>query len=99
KVFTVRAKVKRFQLAANRYDSAESRPDHWFSLNGGFVIPARWSTETGDTSRIERVDYPDPPPTLPEGLLAVARARSRRTWNADATARVTGRRLLEAFQT
>lgn len=97
KLFNVRAKVARLQLAANRYDAAEENRDRWFSVNGAFVPADRWSADTGDTSVPQRVDYPDPARTFPDGFLAAARARPLQHWNDDLAARLVSRALREAF--
>lgn len=97
KLFNVRAKVARLQLAANRYDAAEENRDRWFSVNGAFVPADRWSADIGDTSVPQRVDYRDPARTFPDGFLAAARARVRQHWNDDLAARLVSRALLEAF--
>ena len=97
KLVNVKAKVARFQFAANRYDTAE-RPERQFFLNGAFVPPDRWSADTGDTSRAARVDYDDPG-TLPDGFLAAARARSRGTWDPQLTGRSVSHALRRSFGT
>jgi hypothetical protein len=96
KLANVKSKVARFQFAANRYDTAE-RPERQFFLNNGFATPDRWSADTGDTSRTEPVDYPDPLRSLPDGFLAGARAQSRPNWNDSFTAAAVCRSLREAF--
>jgi hypothetical protein len=99
KVITIKSAVGRLRLAANRYDSAESNPDRWFFRGGSFVPLQRWTQDTGDTSLIRRVPYPDSTPTLPDTFLAQARARPRETWNEHATAAALSRTLRHHYQT
>jgi hypothetical protein len=98
KVVTLKGKVARFGFAANRYDTAEPRPDRWFNLAGAYVPLDRWSAATGDTSRTQRLDYPDPDRTVPETFLAAARAQSRPAWDDDLTATAACHALRSGFE-
>lgn len=98
KMINLRARVARFQLAANRYDGPEENRDRWFSVNGAFVPFDRWSADTGDTSRVERVNYADPGRAVPEGFIAAARARKRNEADDASCPRFVSRFLRDAFE-
>ena len=98
KLFNARARVGRYRLAGNRYDSAEPKRERWFSTSGAFVPPDQWAAVTGDTSVARAVDYPDPARTLPAGFLAAARARGRGAWDHALAAAAVSRRLREGFE-
>lgn len=97
KVVNVKSRVGRFQFAANRYDSAEPKPDRWFFYKGAFVGADRWAADTGDTSRVQRLDYPDPQRTFDTGFIAGTRAQSRRNWDQRFTAAPVTRALRETY--
>jgi len=97
RLFNVKAKVGRYLLAANRYDSAEPR-ERWFAVNATFVAPDRWPADTGDSSVVESMPDPDPPPALPPDYLSTVRNRPRAVWNPAASAAAVSRTLREAFE-
>jgi hypothetical protein len=98
KLVNVRAKVGRYQLAANRYDTEEPARDRWFFKDGAFSPPGQWAADTGDTSSAQKVEYPDRWAHLPEGMPNELGARARSAWNKDETALAIAREIRQAFE-
>jgi hypothetical protein len=98
KLLNVKAKVGRYQLAANRYFPLEDKPQRWFWLTDAFLPPDRWSAATGATSLPRHVFYRDPVVPLPDNFLAAARAQTRQTWNPALMGEAIARSLRRALE-
>ena len=97
KLLNVQAKVGRLVLAANRYGGPDHDREKSFFRDGAYLPPQRWFEQTGDTSRLERVQYRDAAHALPANYLDNLRSRPRQTWDPSLTAAATAASFRRAF--